>query len=55
MEWIYNEFYVTNENFDFEFNGLFPNYSIHAIYHRHIGLPLCYYQPTGKHIYRIYW
>lgn len=48
MEWIYNAFYVTNENKDFEFNGLFPNFSTPAKYERHIGIRLCYYLPTSR-------
>ena len=46
MDWILDEFYITNENLDFELDGLYPNFIRRNKYH--IGLPFCYYAPKSK-------
>ncbi|VDI65084.1 Hypothetical predicted protein [Mytilus galloprovincialis] len=48
MKWTLNGFYLVNEHLNFEYDGLHPNFSGHAVYHRHVGLPLCYYEPLRK-------
>ncbi|XP_069142289.1 uncharacterized protein [Argopecten irradians] len=38
-------FFMTNEIVNWEFNGEFPNVNKSG---RHVGIPYCYYEPTGK-------
>lgn len=53
MDWKLDEVYLPYDNNSL-LNGMLPNFLSHPTHTSHIGLPLCYYQPTSKYLKKGY-
>lgn len=49
MDWKLDEIYLPYDNYSL-LNGMLPNFLSYPTHTSHIGLPLCYYQPTSKYL-----